>query len=384
MSQNVGRETTEAESALRERVKELACLYAIARILAAPDCSLDEQVRSVVAVLPPAWQFPDKCVARITVDGNDYCAGEFDNVRHVQNAEILVEGKRRGTIDIGYTDERMPSGEEGPFLEEERQLIENIAEQLGSHIERRENEHHRRHLEEQLRHADRLATIGQLASGVAHEMNEPLASILGFAQLALKAPYLPKQLNSDLQQIVDSAMRGREVVKKLLLFARQAPPRKVLCDLNSVVRETVLLLDASGRKRGVVLEQQLSSDLPRVEGDPVQLRQVIVNLVVNAMQAIADHGSVVLETRARDRSVELVVADTGCGMTPQILEQVFDPFFTTKDVGEGTGLGLSVVHGIVTAHGGRICATSAPLQGARFVVTLPRAQNVLVDNRSTS
>ena len=122
-------------------------------------------------------------------------------------------------------------------------------------------------------HADRLATIGQLAAGVAHEMNEPLGNILGFAQLALKTSNLPRQLTADLNQIVEAALRGREIVKKLLLFSRQTPPRKIRFNINSVIDEVIFLLEAGSLKQGIFFSKILRTDLPDVVGDPVQFRQ---------------------------------------------------------------------------------------------------------------
>jgi signal transduction histidine kinase len=226
-------------------------------------------------------------------------------------------------------------------------------------------------LEEQLRHADRLATIGQLAAGVAHEMNEPLSNVLGFAQLALKAPGTPQPVVDDLREIVSASLRAREIVKKLLLFARQTPPKKTSTNLNELVEDALFLLEAGCETQGIKIIRRLTADLPTIEADPVQIRQVLVNLTVNAMQAIATEGTVTVETKAEDQLVVLSVTDTGHGMSPEILSKIFSPFFTTKDVGEGTGLGLSVVHGIVTAHGGTIDAESRGGSGSRFIVRLP-------------
>lgn len=232
-------------------------------------------------------------------------------------------------------------------------------------------------LEEQLRHADRLATIGQLAAGVAHEMNEPLSSILGFAQLALKVPAAPQPVVTDLREIVAASLRAREIVKKLLLFAHQAPPQKTPINLNEIVADALFLLEAGCERQGIQLMRHLAPDLPRVNADPIQIRQVVVNLTNNAMQAIEAEGIVTVETGAEDQHVVLSVTDTGHGMSPQIRSKIFSPFFTTKDVGEGTGLGLSVVHGIVTSHDGTIEAESHEGKGSRFTVRLPIARDAL-------
>lgn len=356
------------EFALRERVKELACLYEMVGILTQPDASIDQRMARVVGLLPRAWQHPESAIARITLDGAVHQTSDFDHADHVQQAEIRIAGIERGRVEVGYPADALPASMTDPFLAEERSLIENVAHQIAVHVERYEIETHRRMLEDQLRHADRLATIGQLASGVAHEMNDPLSGILGFAQLALKAPDVPPRVAEDLNEIVAASLRAREIVKKLLLFARQTPPQKSPTDLNAIIQDALVLLEAGCDKPGVQLVQQLAADLPPIEADPVQMRQVIVNLAVNAIQAIAVDGIVTVETRVEDGRVVLSVADTGQGMSPETQNRIFTPFYTTKDVGEGTGLGLSVVHGIVAAHGARIEVDSALGVGSRFVV----------------
>lgn len=371
------------ELARRERVKELQCLYAVSQVIAEPSLRREDRIRRIVAVLPEAWQFPDLAVARITLDNQATTSSWYEALRAVHSAELVVEGRARGLVEVGYTS-LPPAERDDPFLVEERSLLENVAHQLSLYITREEGAERRKLLEAQLRHADRLATIGQLAAGVAHEMNEPLSSILGFAQLALKNADVPQPVADDLREIVASSLRAREIVKKLLLFARQTPPSKRACSLNRVVDEALFLLEAGGQKHSVAFARRLTDELPEVEADPTQLRQVVVNLVVNAMQAIRDQGRIEVETRFGGDYVELVVADTGCGMTPEVLKQVFNPFYTTKDVGEGTGLGLSVVHGIIVAHGGTIQATSEPGKGSRFVVRVPRTPSGANYGRSGS
>ena len=220
-------------------------------------------------------------------------------------------------------------------------------------------------------HADRLATVGQLAAGIAHELNEPLANVLGFAQLAQKCPGLPQQVSHDLERIVNIALYAREIIRKLLLYARQVPSRRTRVDLNLVVEDGLYFLQSRCAKAGIELARSLSPDLPGIVGDPAQLKQVLVNLVVNAMQAMPEGGKLKVETRAANAQVWFNVEDTGIGMSEELTKQIFVPFFTTKEVGQGTGLGLPVVHGIVTSHGGSIKLESRAGHGTRFEVQLP-------------
>lgn len=359
-----------ARAALAERVKELTCLYGIAQIAGEPGVSLVQIIQRIVELLPPAWQYPQIACARIILDGTSYVTPGFREGCQKQTAEIIVGGVSRGVVELVYTEEK-PDLDEGPFLKEERSLIDAVAGQVALIVERRQAEEDKLKLYAQLRHADRLATIGMLAAGVAHELNEPVGNILGFAQLAKKCSGVPSSAREDIEKIESASLRARDIIQKLLVFARQRPPKKTLVNLNQVVQESLFFFEARCAKEGVELIRTLSPNLPDITADPGQLSQVLVNLVVNALQSIPGAGRITVETRLYDNSVCLIVADTGTGMSKQVLEKIFVPFFTTKEVGQGTGLGLPVVHGIVTAHGGSIDVESKEGHGTRFEIRLP-------------
>ncbi|MFA6566868.1 MAG: ATP-binding protein [Victivallales bacterium] len=366
--------SSSAETELRERVKELSCLYRIARIVVRHDVSLKETLQDIVDLLPSAWQYPKITFARITLDENMYVTPGFCDCMRKLTAVITVGEKRRGTVEVIYSEDK-PELNEGPFLKEERNLIEAVAREVGLVVERREAEEGKSKLHDQLRHADRLATIGILTAGVAHELNEPLGNILGFAQLAKKCPGLPQQAVKDIERIETASLHAREVIKNLLLFARQTQPQKTRVDLNDVVQEGIYFFEARCAKHGVELIRLLDPGLPKINADHSQINQALVNLVVNALQAMPDGGRLTLSTVNEETYVSLIVEDTGTGMDEKVLEKLFIPFFTTKDVGEGTGLGLPVVHGIVTSHGGSIKVKSEPGKGSRFDMRLPKAKS---------
>jgi len=360
-----------AEWALGERVKELTCLYGIAQIAERASLPFPEKVQAIAALLPVAWQFPDQCVARITLDAETYTSAGFVEGPHRQTAEVVAAGRPRGLVEVFYREDPPPA-DEGPFLAEERSLIHEVARQVGLVLEAHEAERGRARLEEQLRRADRLALVGQLAAGVAHELNEPLVAILGYAELMQQSFGLPDRTARDLEGIVKASLHAREVVRKLLLFARQAPPERVPTDLNQVVRDALLMLETRLRKGEVKAVFKAASGLPPLLADGSQLQQVVLNLCVNALQAMPQGGTLEIRTGERDGGLTLVVSDTGIGMGEEVRRQLFTPFFTTKGVGQGTGLGLSVVHGIVTGHGGSLHVESAPDQGSRFEAFFPR------------
>jgi signal transduction histidine kinase len=361
-----------AQAALQERIKELTCLYKIAQVMENPRNPLDEVLQSVVEALPSAWQYPDIASARIIFDQRIFVAPNFRDSGYTQKADLLVREKLRGSVEVVYAKEK-PDIYEGPFLKEERHLIDTIARQISLFVEQKETEEEKELLQEQLRHADRLATIGKLAAGVAHELNEPLGSILGFAQLAKKSAGLPKQADQDLDRIVSASLHAREVIRKLMLFARQMPPRGTRLNLNQVVKEGLYLFEARCARQGIELALALASGLPDIHADATQLTQVMTNLVVNAIQAMPRGGKLSVVTWSDPDWVWLRVEDTGEGMSPEVKKQIFMPFFTTKEVDQGTGLGLAVVHGIVTAHKGLIKVESQVGRGTRFEIRLPLA-----------
>jgi signal transduction histidine kinase len=358
------------QAALRERVKELSCLYGIARMIEAAGADIHLALQRIVSLLAPAWQYPDAAVARITFDGRTYETNDTRGVIAQQSADIVVGGVSRGAVEVGYVEE-VPHAFKGPFLEEEEHLIQAIAREIGDYVERRQVAAERGRLEEQLHHADRLATIGKLVAGVAHEINEPLGSILGFAQLAQKEGDVADGTARDLNKIIASCLQVREIVQKLKIFARQTPIEKRWISVSDVVDEALSFVRGRCISQGIEVARQSETDSETIEGDPVQLKQVLVNLAVNAIQAMHDGGTLAVTTRASDGVVAIEVADSGTGMSEDVLKQLFNPFFTTKDVGEGTGLGLSVVHGIVKAHGGEISVESALGKGSKFTVQLP-------------
>jgi signal transduction histidine kinase len=360
------------QAALRERLKELTCLYAIANLAATPGISLADILRGIVELLPPAWQYPVITFAKIVLDRSVYSTPGFPEEGRSLTASIMVGGQSRGFLQVVYAAKK-PELDEGPFLREERVLIDAVARQTALIVERKQVEEERTKLHEQLRHADRLATIGQLAAHVAHELNEPLGNILGLAQLAEKDSALPSDLAGDLRKIVDACLHSREVIRKLMTFARQAPVTSGTVDLNEVVEKGLYFLEARCSKGGVELERELSPNLPLIEADPAQMSQILVNLVVNALQAMPDGGRLTVRTLAEGDHIRLVVEDTGIGMSEETMEKIFIPFFTTKDVDEGTGLGLPVVQGIVAGHQGRIEVFSQVGEGSRFEVRLPAA-----------
>jgi len=234
-------------------------------------------------------------------------------------------------------------------------------------------------LQAKLLHTEKMAAVGQLVSGVAHEVNNPLTAILGFADLLMENPEVPESARKDLRVILEQAQRTKQIVQNLLSFARQMPPQRKPVQLNTILSRTVQLRAYDLHSRGVQVVEQLDPELPQAIGDAHQLQQVFLNILNNAYDAVRDTGRparIEIKTTNLGGVVEVLFRDNGYGIS--FPERIFDPFFTTKEIGKGTGLGLSICYGIVREHGGEIlCHNNAGGEGATFVVRLPSGSDAV-------
>jgi len=486
---------------LGERVKELNCVYGVCRLIQTPGISLQDVLRGAAELIPSACQYPEITSARITVERQAFEAGAGGEAVVARlAANIIVLGKPVGAIEVRYHEKR-PENDEGPFLAEERSLLDAIARRLGEAIERKRAEQalydseerfravfetaqasifikdcdlrythvnpemeklfglsaseliaktdeelfgqeagqhvrevdsrvvagesvaeedtkpvagvphtfyvtkqpirdssgeitglcgiahditEHKELEEQLRQSQKMEAVGQLAGGLAHDFNNMLTAVTVNAGLLLRKIDDSSPLHRHASEIRTAANQAGSLTHQLLAFSHRQVLQPQVLDLNDVVTDIQPMLRRLVEE-DIELVTHLDPELEHIEADPGQIEQVIMNLAVNARDAMPDGGKLTIETlnvhldenHVRHHPdnevgphVMLVVNDTGVGMTQETLSRVFDPFFTTKE--EGTGLGLSTVYGIVKQSGGSIHAYSEPGQGTTFKVYLPR------------
>ena len=282
----------------------------------------------------------------------------------VDKAQRVGRGDLTGDLMLAQRDEM------GQLAQEMNAMCRRLAE---AHEKTAQETAARLRALEQLRHADRLMTVGKLASGLAHEVGTPLNVVLGTARLAAEERPGDAALRQRLDVIAQQTGRIIAIVRQLLDFARHKPPERAPCELRALAQQTVTLLEPIARRQGVTLSLAEGPPL-RLAVDAVQLQQALTNLVVNAIQSMPQGGSVRLSVVEDRDQVRLEVKDEGRGIAPENLPRVFEPFFTTKEVGEGTGLGLSVAWGIVQEHGGFIEVASRPGEGSVFTISLPRGE----------
>jgi len=484
---------------MEERVKELTCMYQVANAVQTRP-TLAEIFQDVVTLIPSGWQYPEITRAKIYFDGQEYISELFQETPWKQASDIVVGGEKRGSIEVYYVEER-PQLAEGPFLKEERTLIDGLAYTLSLAAERKQAEealkrskefsetilnsmgdaisiidprdrriievnrafleqvgldkeqvigrtcyeitHHRpqpctgaehlcplldtlktgtysmaehvhyradgqkiyvdvctapikdetgevrqvvhvsrditerKRLQLRLAESERLAAIGRLIAGVAHELNNPLQSMVGFSELLLRERSLAAAQRRFAERIQQESQRAKQIVTNLLTFARQYPLEKATTDLNALLQQLLEMRAYSLRMNEISVET-LFRTLPRVVCDAHRLQQAFLNLLLNAEQALEKvsgprHLFVSSEAgqSAQGAVVRVLIRDTGCGIPREDLSRIFDPFFTTKDTGEGTGLGLSIAYAIIKEHGGTIELSSERGQGTSVTVTLP-------------
>lgn len=359
-----------AKIELKERVKELKCLYAISKVAAETSNNMDTLFTKTVAILPAAMQYPRLAEASITVSNLTVATNNFNKCKHLISVPLTIDNKKQGTITVGYispTQKKLKLS----FLSEERHLLKAVARELSLFIKRASAEEDKQKLQTQLQHVERLAFVGELSAGIAHELNEPLARILGFAQLIKKSGKLNDQQAEDVERIVKASLYTREIIKKLMIFSRQMPQQISTVNLNDIVNNILYFIDVRFQGRNIKITKQLYSNLPNIKADEVQVSQVLVNLITNAVHAMPSGGNIIVKTSRKKDYIALTVTDTGTGMTPEIKSKIFEPFFTTKLPGQGTGLGLSVVQGIIQTHNGKINVISTPGKGSQFEILLP-------------
>lgn len=367
-------------------------------------CHAHKKAQSVLGVLDIAYSLKDidRTMRRNTLNVAGFAVGFIviaafalgvlvHRLVYVPLRDLEAGAKRLATGDLGESIPVRSADEFGQVaaafnamtvaLRDSRRELTEWAHKLEEKVEERTRK--LRAAEAGAAEREKLASVGLLAAGIAHELNNPLTGILTFSHMIRKKLPDGSQDAEDLDLVIRETKRCATIIRRLLDFARQRPPEKKFADLNRVIADTVHLVERPANLHDIQIAQELDPGLPQVWIDEDLVKQVVMNVLVNAQHAIADKGSITIRSRRlpQPRSpepgappvamVEVSIADTGCGIGEQDLKRIFDPFFTSKGVGKGTGLGLSVSHGIVKAHGGAIEVESTLGEGSTFHVYLP-------------
>ena len=360
---------TLAEAKLKERVKELTCLYEVTSIIVNSDYDqLETSLEAIVHCLKRAWQFSDVTEVLLSTDGYLVKTDDFSSEMATITSGIKVFNRVNGKITIGYPSEKYAVSD---FLKEEQTLLNNVSLAIGNLLERKQIRDSETAAKRQMERADRLHILGEITAGIAHELNTPLANILGFAEL-LQENIKDQDAVRDLKKIVDNAIFSREIVKKLLFFACEMPQEMKTVELKPVIENVLKLLSPSLREKKIKLTKSFGNDSMKLKADTVQFTQVLFNLIMNAAYYSPIGGNIDVNVTEKGKNVRITISDEGKGIDPQIGDKIFEPFFTTKPTGDGSGLGLSVVHGIINSHKGKISHEPNTPKGTIFTVDFPK------------
>jgi len=288
-----------------------------------------------------------------------------EGIRMMLDAPITFKNNVLGILRIHFTEPR-------DFSEEELHYLILIAERGAAVIQRAQIIEMQESRYDQLAlQTEKLSALGRMAAGIAHEINNPLAGILLYSSNLLKKAPKEGPFREGLEIIVQETLRCKTIIQELLEFSRPSEPKAVMTNVNHVIEKALHLLENEFRLRYIRLEKHLFDPLPDLLIDENQMKQIFVNLLLNAIQAIEEQGTVTIRSYVSPgrKNVAIDVSDTGCGIPPDHMPKIFEPFFSTK--AKGTGLGLTVTYGIVQKHGGHIYTSSQPKQGTQFTVELP-------------
>src|SRR5690606_7398974 len=340
------------EKDLKERIKELTCLYEVSSIIVNNDYKeMDKTIYSIALSVRRALQYDRDTIVEIHSGQFHLISSALPKNSVIIESDIKIFNEPKGFIRIHYPANKYKIDD---FLNEEIILLKTVAVNIGDLLERaaiRENE---AVIKRKMEHADRLSILGEITAGIAHELNTPLANILCFAELLKNKKYPDVQSEKDIDKIINSAIYSREVVKKLMFFACEMPQNMTELNIVPVVSDAMNLLGSTLHKSEVTYKLRLPKEEVLMKVDPIQLTQVIFSLVLNAIYFSPKDGLIKLRLMQTSTKIILKISDEGPGIESENIEKIFQPFFTTKGVGNGSGLGLSVVHGIIKGHRGTI------------------------------
>jgi len=353
---------------LEERVKELSCLYSISGILTAHQGDLNDTFSSIAQVVKNAWLYPEDAMVVITYHNLEIATNTIPGETFSIQALTQLINQQQIALQVHYPAEGYS---QSSFLKEEVSLLSQVATDLAEFLNNLILKEKEVRLQRSLERNDRLALVGEITAGIAHELNTPLANILGFSEL-LEAKITDEAQLQDVKKIINSAVYAREVVKKLMLFTCDLPQNKSRQQLQPLIDEALAFFGPNLKKAKVSIKANLEDKALSLRVDRVQFMQLLFNLLSNALFVSAPGSSIVVALKESPESICLEVADNGPGIPHELKTKIFEPFYSTKPPGQGSGLGLSVVHGIVKSHKGSIEIKENQPKGTIFSLQFPK------------
>ncbi len=354
---------------LHERIKELSCLYNISGVILQRN-GVKETLDEICVIVRSAWRYAEDAFVRLNVRGINIETPDFPSRTVAQQSPIRIFNEVNGEISVHYDADKYS---EQSFLFDEQLLLDKLAVEISEFYEKHLKDEELAVLKRRAERADRLTILGEITAGIAHELNTPLGNILGFAELINERTTDP-QTRQDCSKVIKAAIYSREIVKKLMFFSCDMPQHMQVINIAPVAEQALTLLEPNFRKAGIISQFKIDDSNLKAQLDPIQLTQVLFNLLVNAIYVAPAGSTIETKIYSDDTFFYLEIADQGPGITPENREKIFEPFFTTKPLGEGNGLGLSVVHGIIKSHRGTITTFDNSPKGTVFKIRLPLNQ----------
>lgn len=354
------------EDKLNERIKELSCLYGLLTVMQ-KDLPLEEALPQFAAIISKAFVYAPDAIAELKWETLHFFSHPPENKTVCLQNELMAFNETIGFVRVHYAS---PQYDENAFIPEEVLLLHKVAAEISNFCEKKMIQERNLLFERNAAHLDRLSILGEITAGIAHELNTPLGNILGFAELIQKQNS-DAQTRHDISKIIKSAIHSREIVKKLMFFSCDMPQHIELVKTGPLFSQAVALLGPHFKKAKI--EATLTFEYPDIEArvDSVQFTQVLFNILINSIYASAENTAITIAVGRNANDLYFEIADQGAGIPDGIKPKIFEPFFTTKPVGEGTGLGLSVVHGIIKSHSGSISVRDNVPSGTVFCIRLP-------------
>lgn len=352
---------------LKERIKELECLYDISTLVS-QSTNLDSSLPKISKRLEKAFKFSKSATAKIVIQ--DKLFG--NQTRKISESEIkqniFFQDELIGFISVSYPYDKLGSYS---FLLEEKKLLNKVAQEIAFLYEREQRNKNEEILNEIVRRQERLTILGEMTAGVAHELNTPLGNVIGFSEFIIDSS---KEANTikDAKKIKQSALHAREIVKKLMLFSCEIPQKLNSVCIKEIIFEAIDLLSPLLKQNHIKINFEDNSKNTKATIDKIQFTQVLFNLLNNSIQASKPKSQINVKLNKQNKYITITIEDFGVGIPIEIQSKIFDPFFTHNKKGFGNGLGLSVVHGIIKQHKGRIQFSSEINVGTTFVISIPQ------------
>lgn len=355
------------EEMLQERIKELSCLYEVSSIISEQQESIFTTLDKICDTLKRALRFNNDSIVELQLDNYHHSTTIIPKQTVFLESPIYVFNEKKGILKIHYPSENFSQNH---FLDDEIKLLNRVALDVSSFYEKHLNKGKEELFKRSVERVDRLSILGEITAGIAHELNTPLGNILGFAEF-INERSTEKQSQMDSAKIIKAAIYSREVVKKLMFFSCEMPHNMSFVKIIPIVSEALSLLEPNFKKSNLTCQLDYTNIDLEAQLDPIQLTQVLFNILINSIYVSPEKTVIKVKVYTEKENFFIEIADQGKGIDEKLKSRIFEPFFTTKPIGEGSGLGLSVVHGIVKSHKGDIICFNNESQGTIFQVRLP-------------